>query len=251
MYRAIIILFLIILVGCGSGGSKTKIDISEYLPKILTKKYTEVSKLIDSKMQNSEFTENITLESNKITVKVNGAVTTVSTILEDKINIQTAGDNNRTKTMKRRVSNGDKVIEDIQENKTETLKVGSQIVGDRSIKIEESCKLEGSVKEFSKYFYLYENYDDEHDIIKLKCTTVKTEITSVKPEFADDVIYENGTVEFKPNTSYIYMQRGIGTIATIDDDCITEKSPKVIIDDTARPSECIGEQYNYILYDNS
>jgi len=244
-------LLLVMIVGCGSNKSSNKIDMSEYLPKITTKDYTEVIKPIDIKMTSSEFSENIILGTNKITIEVDGSVKATYTILDDKINIELVGDENQTKTMKRKVSKGNNAIEYVQESQTETLKVGSQVVGEQSIRVEESCELvDDTIDEFTKYFYVYENSDDEHNIIKLKCTTVKTEITSIEPEFIDDVVYENGTIEFKPNTSYIYLQRGIGVIAEIDDDCVVEKSPKVVIDDTAKPSECIGEQYHYTLYHN-
>jgi len=244
-------LLLIGLIGCGGNSSSggKKIDMSEYLPTMTKKEYTEVNKTIDdSRMQSGDFVENIVIEPNLITTKVNGITTTITTIHQDKISIQEFGDKDRTIIMKKEVKKGDKVIEDIHESLLETLKVGSQLVGDKSIKTEESCVYKGKIDEFSKYFYVYENYDEEHDIIRLECTIRKTEITSIKPEFVDEVVYENGTIKFKPNTSYIYLQKGIGIIGDIDDDCVVEKMPEVVIDDTEDPRDCIGEQYRYILY---
>jgi hypothetical protein len=248
---SILTLLLIAIVGCGgsSGNRGEKIDMSDYLPKTTTKEYTQVSKSINnSRMQSFEFTENISIEPNMITLKVDNNITSITTVHKDKIAIQDIKDDNRTIIMKREVRIGDKVIEDVRKSVVETLRLGSQIYGDKSIQTEESCILEGRVENFAKYFYLYENYDEEHDIIKLKCSLIKTEITSIKPEFVDELNRQNGVVEFKPNTSYIYLQKGIGTIATIDDDCVVEKSPETVIDDMANPVDCIGEQYNYILY---
>lgn len=251
----IVIPLLLALTGCGGSSSSnkgTKIDTSEYFPKsTITKEYTQVIKSVDKSSRDvSEFVEDISVEPNMITIQVDGETTAITTIHKDKVTIQEFGDIERVVTMKREVYTGDKVIEDIQENITENLKVGSQIVGNRSIQTEESCLLESTIDEFTQYIYDYKNYDNKHDIIKLKCTIRKTEITSVEPDYVDKVIYENGTVEFKPNISYRYLQKEIGIISIVNNDCIVEKTPEIVVDDTAKPNECIGEQYNHVLWHN-
>ncbi|NEW61490.1 hypothetical protein GSY74_09370 [Sulfurovum sp. bin170] len=249
----IVIPLLLLFSGCGGSSSSStgvKIDTSEYFPDITTKEYTQLVKSVnDNRRVLLDFSENISLEQNLITIKVDDEITTISTIHKDNITIQEFGDKNRTITMEREVSIGDKVFENIQENLIKNLTLDVTIYGNKSISIKESCILESKINEFKfDTYHEYYNDDENHDIIKLKCTTLKTEITTIDPQYVGDVSAKDGIIEFKPNISYRYLQKGIGTIAIIDDDCIIEKSPEVIIDDTANPKDCIGEQYNYLLY---
>ncbi|MCH9739397.1 MAG: hypothetical protein K0U38_00955, partial [Epsilonproteobacteria bacterium] len=242
------IVVILTLAGCGSNSkSGERVDLVQYLPQMnMTKEYTEVQKE-DIDIDHNDYTETITIGSNTVTTKVDGSPTQIVTYSNDEINLQLIGDKNRTKIMTRHARVGDTVIEYVQRDITDILTVGSQQVGEQTTKLEETCIFESILNEYTIYFYQYENYDENHDIVKLKCTTKTIVDTQVDVEYVDAVTYENGTIESKDNTSYIYLQKELGHIATIDNDCITSQDPDVI-NDTASEKECVYEQYHHTLY---
>lgn len=243
------IIAIFLLNGCGSEeSSETPIDIAEYLPSnSLNKQYTDVKKVNGNLSNINEYVSNVIVESNLITSKLDNLLESVTTVNDDEINILLIGDVNKTKIYQRKVYLQKEVSNYVSLNESKALMLGSQKVGEESIKVEESCVFNSKIDKYEVYFFEYNNYDGQHDIIKLKCTSKKTVSTIVDANFSDVVVYESGTVVSKENISYIYFQKGLGVIATIDDDCIVAKSPD-IIDDTADESKCIGEQYHRVLY---
>ena len=127
------------------------------------------------------------------------------------------------------------------------MKIGSQRVGEKHTKIEEKCTFDSMINRYEKFFFEYINYDEEHNIMKIKCITKKIIDTKIDKEYADSVSYTNSVVESKDDISYVYLQKGLGMIATINDDCLVSKSPD-IIDDTLSPEKCLEERYAYDLY---
>ena len=149
--------------------------------------------------------------------------------------------------MIRNLAEGDSVSDYIKKDEVETLKIGSQKIGEKYTKVAEKCLLDSIINHYEKFFFEYTNYDDNHNIIKLKCTTKTIVDTKIDATFIDSVSYTNGTVESKDDISYIYLQKDLGVIATINDDCLASKLPD-IIDDTLEPEQCLGERYEYSLY---
>jgi len=244
----ILIWSILAFYGCGSSSSdEKKIDIANYLPTTsMSKVYTHVTK-IDGKLNNRSYTNTVVVESNLISIKENEKSSRLVTIKDDEVEIKYLNDVNHSKVMRRNLSKGDSVSNYVKSDEVEVLKIGSQKIGEKRTKIEEECSLDSIIDDYEKFFFEYTNYDDKHDIMKMKCITKTVVDTKIDAEFADSVSSTNGVVESKDDISYIYMQKGLGIIATINDDCLASKLPD-IIDDTLEPEKCLGERYDYNLY---
>jgi hypothetical protein len=244
------IVLILVFHGCGSdskGSSPLVIDMAEYLPSMsLNKQYTDVVKL-NGDLNSTPYLESIVVEPNRIMTKKDNILKSVTTIDNDELDELLIGDSNRTKIYKRDVSIGDEVSHYKSVDESRELSVGTQVVGEEHIEVVESCTFDSIVDNYEIYFYEYKNYDGEHDIIKLKCVSNKSVNTIIDPEYLNTVAFENGLITSKDNISYVYLQKGLGRVATIDNDCLVDITDN-IIDDTADESECIGEQYHHILY---
>ena len=237
------------MYGCGSDSksSPVVIDLAEYLPSTsLNKQYTDVLKL-NGDLNSTPYVTSILVEPNRIMTKEDTVLKSITTIDNDELDILFIGDINRSKVYKRNISIGDEVSRYKSFDESRELRVGTQVVGEEHIEVVESCTFDSTLNNFEIYFYEYKNYDGQHNIIKFKCVSNKSVNTIIDPEYINTVAYENGLVVSKDNISYVYLQKGLGTIATIDDDCLVDITDN-IIDDTADESECIGEQYHRVLY---
>jgi len=244
----LLILSIIIFAGCGSSSSgEKKIDIANYLPSMsMSKDFTYVTK-IDGKNNSHTYVDRVVVESSLISIKEDDNLSRIITVKDDDIEIKYLNDINHSKIMTRKVLKGDVVSDYIKKDDVEVLKVGSQKVGEKRIRVEEKCAFESIINSYKKYFFEYINYDDNHDIMKIKCRTKTVIDTKVDAKYASEVSYTNGVVESKYDFSYIYLQKGLGVIALINDDCLSSKLPDVI-DDTLEPKKCLGERFEYNLY---
>ena len=244
----ILILSIMAFVGCGSSATnEKKIDIVNYLPSTsMSKFYTHVTKR-DGKFNNHSYTDAVVVESNLISIKEDTTPSRLITIKADEVEIKYLNDVNHSKILMRNISKGESISTYLKQDETETLKIGSQKVGEKYTKIEEKCIFDSILNGYEKFFFEYTNYDDNHNIMKIKCTTKTVVETKIDAMYIDSVSYTNGTIESKDDISYIYLQKGLGTIATINDDCLSSKLPD-IIDDTLEPEKCLGERYEYNLY---
>jgi len=244
----ILILSIVAFAGCGSSSSdEKKIDIANYLPTTsMSKAYTHVTK-IDGKLNNRPYTDTVVVESSLISIKEDAKPSRLITVKADEIEIKYLNDVNHSKVMIRNLNAGDSISNYLKADEVEILKIGSQKIGEKRTKIEEQCTLDSIIDRYEKFFFEYTNYDDKHDIMKIKCITKTVVETKIDAKYIDSVSYTNGVVESKDDISYIYMQKGLGTIATINDDCLSSKLPDVI-DDTLEPEKCLGERYEYNLY---
>jgi hypothetical protein len=242
---AIALIFL--LNGCAEESSESIIDIAEYLPSnSLNKQYTDVTKS-KGDLNNNVYVKSIVVEPNMIRNKRDEVLESITTISTNEVKVLLIGDTNLSKIYKRNIAIGKEISNYKSVNKSEDLKIGSQRVGEEHIEVVESCTLVSKLNKYEFDFYEYKNYDGSHDIIKLKCISKKTVNTIIDAEYINKVAFENGIVTSKDNISYLYLQKGLGVVATIDNDCIVDIS-KNIVDDTANKDECIGKQYHYILY---
>ena len=244
----ILILSIVAFAGCGSSSSdEKKIDMSSYLPSTsMSKAFTHVTK-IDGKLNNRPYTDTVVVESSLVSIKEDGKLSRLITVKADEIEIKYLNDVNRSKIMTRNLSEGDSVSNYLKKDEVEILKIGSQKIGEKRTKIEETCALDSMVDRYEKFFFEYTNYDDKHNIMKIKCTTKTIVETKIDTKYIDSVSYSNGIVESKEDISYLYLQKGLGVIATINDDCLASKLPDVI-DDMLEPEKCLGERYEYNLY---
>jgi hypothetical protein len=242
------ITLLFVLNGCGNTDNKERsIDMAEYLPtSSLNKQYTEVIK-INGELTSTSYLKSVIVEPNRITIKQNSILKSITSIDNDEVDMLLIGDANRTKVYKRNVYMGDEVSSYKSLTESKKLSVGQQVVGEEHTEVVESCIVDSLLDNYEVYFYEYKNYDDEHNILKLKCISKKSVNTIIDEAYASLVAYENGVIEYKDNISYVYLQKGLGVVATIDNDCIIDITDN-IIDDTADESNCIGEQYHHILY---
>jgi len=247
----ILILSIVAFAGCGSSTSdEKKIDITNYLPATsMSKAYTHVTK-IDGKLNNRPYTDTVVVESSLISIKEDGKSNRIITLKEDEVEIKYLKDVNHSKVLTRNLNVGDDISKYLKDEQVEILKIGSQKIGEKRTKIEEACTLDSMIDRYEKFFFEYTNYDDKHDIMKIKCITKTTVETKVDKKYLNSVSYTNGVIESKDDISYIYMQKGLGTIATINDDCLASKLPDVI-DDTLDSEKCLGERYEYNLYQPS
>lgn len=242
----ILIVSILAFVGCGSSSSEKKIDIVDYLSRTsMTKDFTHII-TVDGHTKNSTYVDDVTVRPNLITIKKDDINSRSMTIIDDKVTIKYF-DSNSTKILKRYINKGDKVSNYIKESKREILKIGTQKVGVRDTNISENCTIDGFIDNYKQFYLEYTNYDDKHNIMKIKCITKTVVDTRVEKEYIDSVSYTNGIVESKDDISYIYLQKDLGVIAEINDDCLASKSPD-IIDDTLDSKKCLGEYYEYNLY---
>jgi len=244
----ILLLSIVAFAGCGSSSSdEKKIDISGYLPSTsMSKAYTHVTK-IDGKLNNRPYTDTVVVESSLVSIKEDGKLSRLITVKADEIEIKYLNDVNHSKVMTRNLAEGDNISNYLKKDEVETLKIGSQKIGEKHTRVEEKCVLDSMINRYEKFFFEYTNYDDKHNIMKIKCTTKTVVETKIDAQYVDSVSYTNGIVESKEDFSYIYLQKDLGTIATINDDCLASKLPDVI-DDTLEPEKCLGERYTYDLY---
>jgi len=238
----------IAFLGCGaSDTSVKKIDIVNYLPSTsMSKEYTHVTK-IDGNLNNRAYTDSVVVESNLVSIKTDGNPNKMITVKADEIEIKYVNDLNHSKVITRNFNRGDTISNYLKADELEILKIGSQKIGEKRTKIEEKCMFDSIVERYEKFFFEYTNYDGAHDIMKIKCITKTVVDTKIDAEYVDSVSYTNGVVESKDDISYVYLQKGLGMIATINDDCLASKLPDVI-DDTLPPEKCLGERYEYDLY---
>jgi len=245
----IVMLSFFLLNACGSTSSdeKDKVDIANYLPATsMIKQYTNVSK-VNGDLDNIEYSQNILVESNLVTIKKGNDFETLITISVDDITFKSIKDTTQSKILKRNIAVGETLSSYVKTSETKLLEIGTQRIGEQSTRTEENCILESILDSYQVFVYQYENYDSKHDILKIKCTSKTSIETKIDLEYIDLVSYTNGVLESKEDISYLYLQEGLGEIARINDDCLVAKLPD-ILDDTLDKEQCLGERYHYTLY---
>jgi len=230
----------LLFTACGSDSSpkalgEGAIDLSLYFPnKSMTKTFIKTQRDGDN-INKSSYDEIITVTGNTITTKI-GTETTEKIVITDK-NITTTEDN-ETKTTYRHVDIGDTIFTDtIESNETNDL-------GQISIKLKATCKVESKEDKFEKNDNLYTG-----DLLKTKCILEGNLVYDIKQTILDAGAAAdlNGSHAYY-DTSYIYLKAGIGEIATIDDNCLFNDKLTMVVDDRKASNQCIQQQYNYDFY---
>jgi hypothetical protein len=236
-------LVAIFFSACGSSSSDTKnddgkgdIDLVQYFPSGSIDKIfsSQIKSSNENPTPHSEYQE-ITVTGETITTTIKGKVT--ERVIFTDTNITTTDlEDNETDTMYRHVDIGDKLFTKSM-NSEENTDLGKTIVSLKSV-----CKLKSKESEFKKDAHTYSG-----DLLKIECITEGTMIYDVKPSLLNVVSSDlNGSHEYY-DKSYIYLKKGLGSVAEIDDNClVAENLP--IIDDRKSESECSLKSYEYKFY---
>jgi len=235
-------LVAVLFSACGSSSDDTKnndgkgaIDLAEYFP---------------SKTMNKIFSQEILAGGNssthaeyqQIEVTKDSVITTIDTVVTEKVifsdtNITTTDfESNRTDTMYRHVDLKDTLFSDKLNSLDET------DLGKITTNLEINCKLKSKESKFEKGAHSYSG-----DLLKIECIVDGTMIYDVKPSLLSVVSSDlNGSHDIY-NESYFYIQKDLGVVAEINDDCITAKNLP-FVDDRKKDAECIETAHTYKYY---
>jgi len=237
----------VLLSACGSSSSSSKnndgkgsIDFAKYYPnKSMTKTFSSVERNGDE-LLNSHNEEIIEVVGNTITTTVDGEVLDKVVISDN--NITTTNfdkeDGDTVDTMFRYVDVGDTLLsEKIKFRETTDL-------GEKITQLNHLCKVKSKASKFEKNDHIYTG-----DLLKVECIAEGEMIYDIKQGILDAGVAAdlNGSHSIY-NKSYVYFKKDIGAVAFIDDDCITNSKLPMIVNDKAKPSECIKKQYDYEFY---
>ena len=237
-------LAITLFTGCGSSSSTDKkndgkgaIDLAEYFP---SKSMTKTIIPIKNDKTLPHYDEIINVTDNKT------ITTTINTKLTEKIiisdtNITTTDfENNETYTTYRHADIGDTVFSN-KEKKTENNDLG-KVTYDFNL----NCKIKSKETKFEKQHKVYEG-----DLLKIECVNEGTIVYDIKPSLmsvSKDLKDLNGSHPVY-NTSYSYLKKGLGEVASIDDDCIPNETLSDIVDDRKSGEECKKQNvYEYEFY---
>jgi hypothetical protein len=237
-----LVLVAVLFSACGSSSSDTKnndgkgaIDLAEYFPSKTMNKIFSTETLVGG-------TPNTHAEYQQIEVTKDSVTTTINTVVTERVlfsdtNITTTDfEDNSTETMYRHVDIKDTLFSEKINSSEET------DLGKITTKLEANCKLKSKETKFEKDAHTYSG-----DLLKIECIIEGTMIYDVKPSLLTVVASDlNGSHEIY-NISNYYLQKGLGIVAEIDDDCITTKNLP-FIDDRKKDSECIETAHTYKYY---
>ncbi len=238
-----LVVVALLLSACGGSSSSSKndgkgsIDLVEYLPsKSMTKTFSSVERDGDD-VDTSHYEELIEVKGNTIT-------TTVNSKLEEKVvfsdtNITTTSfDEDGNYSAFRHVDLGDTIY-----SKKMTSSKNTDL-GKVTTKVDSTCQVKSKESKFEKNDHLYTG-----DLLKIECIDEGEVIYDIKQTILDAGVASdlNGSHSIY-NASYVYLKKGIGEVASINDDCVTnEKLPKVV-NDKAKSTECVKKKYEYEFY---
>ena len=233
-------LALVLLTGCGGGSSsshndgKGDIDLAKYYPsESMGKRFSTYSDSTDT----GSYTEAIEVVGNKITIK-EGETVTEKIVFSD-TNITTtlfdSEDGNKVLSMYRHVDLGDTTLFEKIKDTTDT-SFGNMIKNTTL-----TCMLKSKENELKKGIV----YSHTGDLLKIECIDEGEIVYNVKADLigvvSDDL---NGSHAYY-DKSYYYLEKGLGMVASIDDNCIPNEKFSTVVDDRI---ECTTKQYDYEFY---
>lgn len=241
-----LVLAVALLTACGGGSSSSKndgkgdIDLSQYYPnKSMTKTFIETSKDGDN-VNKSHYDEIITVTGNTITTTINTEVS--EKVVFSDTNITTtsfdAEEGNDVSTMYRYVDLGDTLYSH------NTIMTENNDLGKTTIDLAHVCKLKSKETEFTKGDNVYKG-----DLLKIECISEGKIIFDVKKAILDAGAATdlNGSHNIY-DTSYFYIQKDLGEVASVNDDCITNAKLPMVVNDKAKTKDCVIEKYDYGFY---
>ncbi len=240
MKRSLSIIALLYLIGCGSnGGNSISIDMADYYPNENMEKSFY---MITDSGDNNQYDEDISIDRGVITVKVDNVVKRTIAINDNGI-IEEDSDSNLTKTMKRYIQVGEILYTLPKSTIIQDIKFEDTILGHKSIEATTTCRLERKLDKLDEYDIQYSG-----DILKFKCIEDKKIKTEVRDNLPDYINLQDGEERSDYNISYFYMEKSVGLIAIIDDDCIIDDKTngKTRINDTSL--RCKQKRYTHTFY---
>jgi len=240
-------LAVVLCTGCGSSSKSSiksndgegKIDLREYYPKESIAKTFNLVERDGDNVYNSNSIETIEVVDDTITTRIDTEVIE-KVVFTDK-NITTSSfDDGKTEIdkMYRHIDLGDTVLKDTRAS-TVNNDLGQIITTLTSI-----CKVKSKEERFEKNDHIYKG-----DLLKIECISEGTIVYDIKQAIlnAGAATDLNGTHNIY-DTSYIYVKKDLGVVATIDNDCVTNSKIPGLINDKAAEAECIKKQYGYEFY---
>ena len=238
-------LAIVLFTACGGGSSSSKvagegsIDLKEYYPSAsMTKEFIATQR--DGDTVNSDtYDEVITVSGQTITTKVDAAIIEKVVFTDTNITTTTTeGTGTDISTMYRNVDLGDTLISKaLSSSETNDL-------GQLTTNLNLVCKLNSKETKFEKNDHPYSG-----DLLKIECIAQGTVIYDIKQTILDAGAATdlNGSHAIY-DQSFIYLQKGLGDVATINDDCVTNANLPMVINDKASANKCIKQQYDYDFY---
>jgi len=237
----------VLLTACGGGSSSSSnndgegaIDLSEYFPnKSMTKTFINTKRDGDNS-DKSHYDEIIEVDGNTITTTIDTEVTEKIVFSDKNITITSfdSGNTDEVDSMYRHVDLGD-----ILSSRTMNDKYTNDL-GEITRTLKQECKLQSKESKFEKGDNVYTG-----DLLKVECITTGEFIYDIKQTILDAGAATdlNGTHAIYDKSSF-YLQKGLGEVASINDDCIINAKLPMVITDQANPSECITKKYDYEFY---
>jgi len=230
----------LLFTACGGNSSSSKkndgkgsIDFAQYFPKKSMNKGYIVRKQYEGTPKTTLRNETIEVLGQTITTSIDAKVVKKVVITDKNITITNISEDKKSKEqvnrMYRKMDIGDTLFsEKIESSETNDL-------GKITTTSTYSCKVKSKEKKFEKGDYLYEG-----DLLKLECINKGTKVYDIKQTILDAGVASdlNGTHEIY-DTSYAYLQKNVGEVASVNIDCITNTKIPVIINDKAKSSSCV------------
>jgi len=242
-----LVVVALLLTACGGSSSsssskndgKGDIDLTEYYPsKSMTKTYSSVKRDGDN-VDTSHYNEIIEVVGNTITTTVDTKVSEKSVFSDTNITTTSFDeDGNKVYSTFRHVDLGDTIY-----SKKMTSSKNTDL-GKVTTKVDSTCQVKSKESKFEKNDHLYTG-----DLLKIECISEGEVIYDIKQTLLDAGVASdlNGSHSIY-NTSYVYLKKGIGEVASVDDDCVTNAKLPMVVNDKAEPTECVKKQYEYEFY---
>lgn len=236
----------IFFIGCGSSNNSTQtiindgtgdIDLVSYFPtESTTRLYSTVDRYgsNDTDVDTTYSSEEVLVETNKITTKEDNTITEIVTYDDTNITTLMVSDKNETQTIYRHVDIGD-TISTFQSDFNTSNDLG-MIQGTYNLQ----CTVESKESSFSKNDHAYSG-----DLLKVKCINQGDLTYTIKPDLLMYITDLNGTHEHY-DVSYLYLKEDVGVVASINDNCIPNEKILSVIDD--RQTDCNQTLYTYDFY---
>ena len=236
----------VLLTACGGSSSSSKandgkgdIDFKQYFPNAsMTKTFISTDRDGDD-INKSHYDEIVNVNGETITYTKDTKIVR-KVVFTDKNITTTYTEDNKTEvnSVFRHIDLGDIIFSNKES------RIQNNALGRITATLNQVCKVKSKEEKFEKGDNIYTG-----DLLKIECITDGKIFYDIKQDILDAGLGLdlNGTHNIY-NTSYVYMKKDLGVVATIDNDCITNSKIPGLINDKASESECIKEQYQYEFY---
>ena len=232
-------LALVLFTGCGGSSSssskkndgKGEIDLAEYYPsKSMIKTFLTTRR--DGEISNRSHYDQI-VELLGQTITFTKDTKEVRKVVISDTNITTTEDGEVT-SMYRHADIGDTLL-------TDTFKeVENTDLGKTTTEVVLKCNLLSKVEQFEQGDNKYAG-----DLLKIECISQGTSSIEVKSALVNVVNDDINGSHIIYDKSYIYLKKGLGIIANVNNDCVPNAKLPYVNDNE---KECVKEQYENEFY---